>query len=79
MHTYTRRMKLAKELKIARIRADLTQAQLAKILNKSQSFIHKYETGERRLEVIEFSIICQILNIKEQDIIELVKDTAPPD
>lgn len=75
MHTYTQRMKLAKEMKIARIRSDLTQVQLAKILKTSQSFIHKYETGERRLEVIEFSIICQILNVKEQDMIELVRDS----
>ncbi len=75
MNTYNQRMKLAKELKIARIRADLTQVELSKILNKAQSFIHKYETGERRLEVIEFFIICNVLNANPYDIINTVMDS----
>jgi transcriptional regulator with XRE-family HTH domain len=32
----------------------LTQTQMAKRLNKPQSFVAKYERGERRLSVIEF-------------------------
>ena len=38
----------------ARDKAGLTQVQLAERLGKPQSFISKYETGERLLDVIEF-------------------------
>lgn len=34
--------------------AGLTQVELARRLRKPQSFIAKYETGERRLDVVEF-------------------------
>ena len=70
---WDRKQKIAKELKIARIRKDLTQAKLATLLKKSASFVNKYETAERRLDVAEFSIICETLGVKEQDIIDSCK------
>lgn len=41
-------------LKKHREERDLTQRELADLLGKTQSFISKIETGERRLSVIEF-------------------------
>ena len=41
----------------ARKKARLTQRQLADRLGKPQSFVAKYEGGERRLDVIEFVAI----------------------
>ena len=38
----------------ARKKAGLTQHGLAKRLKKPQSFVAKYEGGERRLDVVEF-------------------------
>lgn len=46
-----------------RLEAGLTQEQLAKCLGKPQSFISKYESGERRLDVIEIGEICKTLGI----------------
>lgn len=39
--------------------AGLTQQQLADRLNKPQSFVSKYERGERRLDVVEFLAVVQ--------------------
>jgi len=45
----------------ARRKAGLTQAQLAKRLKKPQSFIAKYEGGERRIDVVEFIAIARAI------------------
>ena len=37
--------KLGKKIKLARIEADLTQTQLAKIIKANQKSISRYETG----------------------------------
>ena len=42
-------------LKTARQRAGLSQAALAKRLRRPQTFVSKYELGERRLDVVEFA------------------------
>ncbi len=50
-------------LKRFRTDANLKQSELAEILNQSQSFVSKYESGERRLDLLELWQICQALNI----------------
>lgn len=46
----------------ARDEAGLTQAKLAKRLGKQQSFVAKYEGGERRLDLIEFIAIARAMD-----------------
>ena len=41
---------------------NLTQEDLARKLDKPQSFISKYESGERRLDILEFIEIVFVLN-----------------
>jgi transcriptional regulator with XRE-family HTH domain len=41
--------------------AGLTQRELAKRLHKPQSFVAKYEGGERRVDVVEFLTICNAI------------------
>jgi len=58
---------LLERIRAARRAADVTQAQLAKRLGTDQSFISKYERGERRLDVIELRAICVALGISFHD------------
>lgn len=46
----------------AREKAGLTQQQLADRLDRSQSFVAKYEGGERRVDLIEFIDIARALD-----------------
>lgn len=41
--------------------ADITQQKLAERLGEHQSFIAKYENGERRIDVVEFVTISRAL------------------
>ena len=43
----------------ARMDAGLTQYDLAKRLERPQSFVSKFERGERRLDVVEFLDVAQ--------------------
>ena len=52
-----------KMLIAARKNAGLTQQHLATLLSKPQSYISKYERGERRLDLIEFLCVAAILKI----------------
>jgi transcriptional regulator with XRE-family HTH domain len=45
----------------ARDNAGLTQDKLARRLKKPQSFVAKYENGERRLDVVEFVAITRAI------------------
>jgi transcriptional regulator with XRE-family HTH domain len=55
---------LLKALVRARDRAKLTQTELARRLGRSQPWVSKVETGERRLDVIEFAQLCRELNLR---------------
>ena len=48
-------------LRELRTEKGLTQVQLSETLGMPQSFVSKYETGERRLDVIEVREVCQSL------------------
>ena len=55
----------------ARKKADIRQQVLAKKLGKPQSFVAKYEGGERRIDVIEFIAIARSIGA---DPLKLFKD-----
>ncbi|WP_375469752.1 helix-turn-helix domain-containing protein [uncultured Nostoc sp.] len=57
----------------ARKQAKLTQQTLAKSLKKPQSFVAKYENGERRLDVIEFLLVTRVIGVDPCDILRKVE------
>lgn len=54
----------------ARHEKGLTQVEVAAFLNKPQSFVSKYESGERRLDIIEFLEVCKALKVNPLIIIQ---------
>jgi transcriptional regulator with XRE-family HTH domain len=48
-------------LAAARVRSGTTQRDLADRLGKPQSFVSAYETGQRRVDILEFIAIAQAL------------------
>lgn len=57
-------------LRDARTRAGLTQEDVAKRLNRPQSYVSKYESGERRLDVIEFVRVAKVLRVAPEMILK---------
>lgn len=65
-------------LREMRIEAGVTQVQLAEILGQSQSFVSKYERGDRRLDVIQLRTVCQILGSSLTSFIGLLEKRLSP-
>jgi predicted transcriptional regulator len=64
-------------LEAARRKAKLTQVELAARLGKPQSVVSGYETGKRRVDVIEFLLIVRTLGAEPIDIFaEIARSVA---
>ena len=57
------REKLRVLLKDLRKDAGLTQVELSNALGKPQSYVSKYETGERKLDSVEICDVCKVLGV----------------
>jgi len=68
------REKLYNLLKQLRVEASLRQVDLAEKLYKPQSYISKYESGEKNLDVLELKEICKALNIELSVFVEMLED-----
>ena len=56
-------------LRQTRLDAGLLQAEVAERLGKPQSFVSNYETGERRLDLLELHSVCDALGIPLLDFV----------
>lgn len=54
-------------LKEIRRDRNLTQVELAAVLEQSQSFVSKYESGERTLNILEVRSVCRGLGVSFLD------------
>jgi transcriptional regulator with XRE-family HTH domain len=57
----------------ARKKSGLTQADVAIKLGRPQSYVSKYENGERRLDVVEFLGIMRALEVKSSAVSRLLE------
>jgi len=55
--------KLLVLLRGVRVEAGLTQSELASRLDRDQTFVSKYESGERRLDILELRQLCKAVGI----------------
>ena len=58
------RAKLRNLLKELRKEAGLRQVDLAQRLGKPQSYVSKYESGEKSLDILETKEICEALGVR---------------
>jgi transcriptional regulator with XRE-family HTH domain len=65
--------RLCDALARARRARDVTQTQLATSLGRPQSFVSKYEAGERRLDFIEVLDIAACLELDPCDLVRVVR------
>ena len=56
-------------LRATRLDRNLTQVELAERLERPQSFVSKYECGERRLDLVELGEVCEALEVALRDLI----------
>lgn len=61
----------------ARKDAGLTQVELGKRLGQRQTFVSKFELGERRLDVAEFMEICRAIGADPYEMIRAAEANKP--
>lgn len=64
--------RLLRELRVA---AKLRQADLAERLGQPQSFVSKYESGERRLDFLELRRVCKALGVPLTEFVRRFEDS----
>ena len=62
--------RLCSLLRQLRHEAGLTQVQVATRLGVPQSFVSKYESGERRLDVVELGHVAGVLGVSLRDVLD---------
>jgi len=57
--------------------AGLTQEEVAKRLGRPQSFVSKYETGERRLDILELRGVLAALGLPLKEFVPRLEASLP--
>jgi transcriptional regulator with XRE-family HTH domain len=61
-------------LRQLRLEAGLRQADVAQRIRQPQSFVSKYESGERRLDLIELRAVCEALGVTLSQFVRRFED-----
>ena len=62
--------KIVEKLKQARKEAGLDQQEVARQLGKTQSYVSKLESGQRKLDILQIKELAEIYHKKITDFIE---------
>lgn len=57
-------------LREVRFETGLTQVELAARIEKDQAYVSRYESGQRRLDVLEVREICQAIGITLEEFVK---------
>jgi ribosome-binding protein aMBF1 (putative translation factor) len=68
--------KLQSLLRAVRTEAGVTQLELAAKLGVPQSVVSKYESGERRLDIVELRLVCHALGLPLVDFVRRLEKEA---
>jgi transcriptional regulator with XRE-family HTH domain len=73
----SKRYKALIDVLVARRKASgMTQSDLAARLGKSQSFVARFESGQRRITVVEFMTLAKILRLDPYKVISTLEKLA---
>ncbi len=67
------RIKIQRILREHRLEANLRQVDLARLLNRPQSYVSKLESGDKTPNIIELLNFCWALNIKLSDVAKTIE------
>ena len=70
------RKRLPALLRQIRLEAGLRQVDVAQRLGQPQSFVSKYESGERRLDLLELSQVCEVVGISLAEFVRRFEDLS---
>lgn len=73
----SRYRELIGRLRAQRVANRMTQHELADRLGRRQQFVSKYESMERRLDIIEFVDIAQALGLTWSELLEGIDASQP--
>jgi len=65
-------------MRAIREEAGLRQADVAERLGVTQSFVSKYENGERRLDLVELKQVCEAVGIALVDLVRRYEQSPKP-
>lgn len=72
-------MALCQALVDARIKAGLSQKELAVKLRHHQSFVARVESGERRIDVVELVVLARVIGFEPFEVLAIVEAATESD